>query len=113
VRNSLFRVVDVEKPYAIAAAALAHCLDEGFSGRIGGVVAAGPGRHSVILHGEGKIGPVHGTLLLGEPREGVMGVQFMQHVTVDIDEIAAVGALPDAMKIPDFIEQRSCQDANL
>ena len=35
----------------------------------------------------------------------MMGVQFVQHVAVDIDEIAAVGALSDAMKIRYLVEQ--------
>ncbi len=34
-----------------------------------------------------------------------MRMQFVQNVAIDIEEIAAVGALPDQMKIPDFIEQ--------
>jgi hypothetical protein len=31
-------------------------------------------------------------------------VQLMQHMAIDIDEIAAVGALRDAMKVPYFVE---------
>jgi hypothetical protein len=31
-------------------------------------------------------------------------MQFVQHMTVDIDEIAAIGALRDAMKVPYFVE---------
>ena len=33
-----------------------------------------------------------------------MGVQLMQQMAVDIDEIAAIGALRDAMKVPYFVE---------
>jgi catechol 2,3-dioxygenase-like lactoylglutathione lyase family enzyme len=39
-----------------------------------------------------------------------MGVQFVQHMAIDVDEIAAVGALRDAMKIPYFGEQRLLHD---
>ncbi len=74
-------------------------------GRIGVVAAAGLGRNRMILHREGEIGPVHGALLLCQLGEGVMGMQFVQHVTVDIDELAAVGALADAVEVPDLVEQ--------
>jgi hypothetical protein len=33
-----------------------------------------------------------------------MGVQLMQDMAVDIDQIAAIGALRHTMKIPYFIE---------
>jgi len=48
---------------------------------------------------------VHRPLLLFQLREGVMGMQFVQHVPIDIDQIAAVGALADAVKVPDLVEQ--------
>jgi len=34
----------------------------------------------------------------------VTRMQFMQDIAVDLDEFAAIGALRDAMKIPDLIE---------
>jgi hypothetical protein len=34
----------------------------------------------------------------------VMGMQLMQYVAVDVEKIAAVGALADAVKIPDLVE---------
>jgi len=36
--------------------------------------------------------------------EGVRRVQLVQHVAVDINELAAVGAARDEMRIPDFLE---------
>jgi hypothetical protein len=48
---------------------------------------------------------VHVSLLLLQLREGVMGVQLVQHVAIDIEQIAAVGALADAIEIPDIVEQ--------
>ena len=65
----------------------------------------GCGRDRVILHREGQIGPVHRPLLLLQLREGMVSVQFVQDMTVDIEQIAAVGALADAMKVPDLVEQ--------
>jgi len=59
----------------------------------------------MILYRKGEIGPMHGPPLLDQLREGVMGMQFVQNVPVDIDQVAAVGALPDAMKVPDLVEQ--------
>jgi hypothetical protein len=59
----------------------------------------------MVLHREGEIGPVHRSLLLFQLREGVVSVQLMQHVAVDIEEVAAVGTLSDAMKIPNLVEQ--------
>jgi hypothetical protein len=32
-------------------------------------------------------------------------MQFVQDVPIDVDKIAAVGPLPDQMKVPDLIEQ--------
>ena len=58
----------------------------------------------MILHRESQVGAAHRPDLLLQLRESVMGVQLMQHMTIDIDEIAAVGALRDAMKIPYFVE---------
>jgi len=34
-------------------------------------------------------------------------VQFVQDMPVDIEQIAAIGALADAMEVPDFVEQSS------
>ena len=113
VRNALFGIADVEQPDAVVAATLAHRLDEGGSRRIGGVVAAGFCRHRVILHRKRQVGPVHRPLLPRQLREGVMGMQLVQHMAVDIDEIAAVAALSDAMKVPDFVEQRSRHGVNI
>jgi hypothetical protein len=38
-------------------------------------------------------------------RKGVVSMQFMQHMAIDIDQVAPVGALPDPMEIPDLVEQ--------
>ena len=69
------------------------------------VVAAGLGRDGVVLHREGQVGPAHRPLLLLQLLEGVRRVQLVQHVPVDIDELAAIGALRDQMGIPDLVEQ--------
>ena len=104
--DALLAIVDVEQPDAALAATFAHRLDEGGSSGIGVLVAAGLGGDGVILHGEGDIGAAHRAPLLFELRKGVMRVQFVKHVAIDIEQIAAVAALSDAMKIPDFVEQR-------
>ena len=91
--------------YAVLARALAHRPQERGAGRIGVVIAAGLGGDGVVLHGEGQIGPVDRPALLLQRRKGMMRVQFVQHVTVDIEQVAAVGALPDQVRIPDFVEQ--------
>jgi hypothetical protein len=58
----------------------------------------------MILHRKGQIGAAHWPALLLQLREGVMSVQLVQYMAVDIDEIAAIGALRDAMKVPYFVE---------
>jgi hypothetical protein len=93
VRDALLGVVDVEQPDAVAAAALAHGLEKGRARRIGRVVAAGPGGDGMILHGEGEVRPAHRPLLPLQLLEGVGRVQLVQHMPVDIDELAAIGAL--------------------
>jgi hypothetical protein len=58
----------------------------------------------MILHRKGQVGAAHRPALLLQLREGVMRVQLVQHMAVDIDEIATIGALRDAMKVPYFVE---------
>ena len=105
VRDALLGIVDVEKLDAVAAAALAHRLEKGRARRVGGVVAAGLGGDGVVLHREGEVRPAHRPMLLLQLLEGVRRVQLVQHVAVDIDELAAVGAARDQMGIPDLVEQ--------
>ena len=46
-----------------------------------------------------------GRCLLLQLLEGVRGMQLVQHVAVDIDEIAAVGAPRHQVRVPDLVEQ--------
>ena len=45
-------------------------------------------------------------MLLFQLLEGVRRMQLMQDMPIDIDELAAIGALRDHMRVPDFLEQR-------
>jgi len=101
----LLRVVDVEKPDAVAPTAVAHCLEKGCAGGIGGVVAAGSGGDGMVLHGERQIRPAHVPVLLLQLLERVGRVQLVQHVAVDIDKVAAIGATRHQMGLPDLVEQ--------
>ena len=105
VGNALLRIVDVEKSYAVLARALAHRPQERRAGRIGVVIAAGLGGDGVVLHGESQIGPVDRPALLLQRGKCMMRMQFVQHVPVDIEQVAAIGALSDQVRIPDFVEQ--------
>ena len=58
----------------------------------------------MILHCKGQVGAAHRPALLVQPCEGVMRMQFVKDMAVDVDEIAAIGALRDAMKVPYFVE---------
>ena len=69
------------------------------------VVAAGLGGDGVVLHREGEVRPPHRPLLLLQLLEGVRRVQLVQHVAVDVDQLAAVGAARDEMGVPDLVEQ--------
>src|SRR5260370_25031481 len=40
-------------------------------------------------------------------------MQLMQHMPVDIDQIAAVGALRDTMKLSDLFEQSSVHESSV
>ena len=62
----------------------------------------------MILHREGEIGPPHRTLRLRELLEGMGRMQLVQHVPIDIDEIAPIGAARHQMGVPDLVEQRFC-----
>jgi hypothetical protein len=100
----LVRIVDVEQPDTEFAAAFAHRPDEGGAARIGFLVAAGLGGDGVVLDREGQIGAWNAAALLAQLREGVVRMQFVQDVAVDIEKIAPIGTLADTMKIPDFGE---------
>ena len=105
VGDALLRVIDVEKPDGVAAAALAHRLEKRRARWVGAVVAARLGGDGVILHREGEVRPAHRPLLLLQLLEGVGRVQLVQHVPVDVDQIAAVGAARHQMRVPDLVEQ--------
>ena len=105
VGDALLGVIDVKNSDVVATAALAHRLDERRAGWIGTVVAAGSGGDGMILHGECEIGPAHRPPLLLQLLEGMGRVQLVQHVPVDVDEIAAVGAPRHQMRVPDLVEQ--------
>ncbi len=47
---------------------------------------------------------MHLALLLLQVRKAMVGVKLMEDVTVDVEQIAAVGALPDQMQVPDLVE---------
>jgi hypothetical protein len=59
----------------------------------------------MVLHRESQIGATHRPPLFFEISEAVMRVQLVQHVAVDVEEVAAVGALAYKMKVPDLVEQ--------
>jgi hypothetical protein len=60
----------------------------------------------VIQRGKGEVGPPHGAIGRGEFLEGVWRVQFMQHMPVDIDEIATVDAPGDNVSVPNLVDER-------
>ena len=105
VRDALLGIAEVEHLDAVLFAALAHGAQEGGARRVGLVGAAGLGRDGVVLHREGEVRPRHLAALLLQRLEGVRRVQLMQHVAVDVDQVAAVHAAGDEMGVPDFIEQ--------
>ena len=103
--DALLGIAEIEDADAVAAAALAHGAQKRGAVGIGAVVAAGRGGDGVILHGEGEIGPPHRPVRLGELLECVGAVKLVEHVPVDVDEIASVGAAGDEMGVPDLVEQ--------
>jgi hypothetical protein len=67
----------------------------------------------MILHRERQIGSMNRPALFLQLRKCMMGVQFMQHMPVDVEQIAAVGALADPMKVPNFVEQSARHGVSL
>ena len=47
----------------------------------------------------------HRPMLLLQRFKGMRGVQFVQDMAVDIDEVAAIDAARDQMRIPDLVKQ--------
>ena len=72
------------------------------------VVSSRPGCVETVWSCTEKVrsGRRTGRLRLRELLEGMRGVQLVQHMPVDIDEIAAVGAARHQMRVPDLVEQR-------
>ena len=92
VRNALLGIVKIEHLDVVLGAALAHRLEKRRARRIGVVVAARLGRNGVIQRRERQIGPPHRPLLLFQLFKRVRRVQLVQHMAVDVDQLAAVGA---------------------
>ena len=105
VGDALLGIAEIEDADAVAAASFAHRPQEWGAVGVRGVVAAGLGRDGVVLHREGQIGTSNAAVGLGELLEGMGSVKLMEHVPVDIDEVAAVAAAGDEMRIPDLVEQ--------
>ena len=105
VRDALLRIAEIEDADAVLGTALAHGAQEGGAGRIGGVVATGFCGDGVVLHREGEVGAPHRPLLFFQRLEGMRGVQLVQHVAVDINKVAPVGATRHQMGVPDLVEQ--------
>jgi hypothetical protein len=105
VRDTLLGIAEVEDADAVLLAARPHGAQEGGAVRIGLVVAARLGGDGVVLHREGEVGAAHRAVLLLQRLKGVRGVQLVQHVAVDIDQLAAVDALGHQVGVPDFLEQ--------
>ena len=105
--NAVLVVAEIEDAHAIATAALAHGGDEFDHLAVGVAIrASGPRRRGVIEGGKGEIGPPHGAIGRGELLERVRRVQFMQHMAIDIDEIAPVDASGDDMGVPNLVDKR-------
>ena len=105
VRNALLRIVQIENLDPVPGAALAHRLEKGRARRIGVVVAARLGGDGMVHRRERQIGPPHRPVLFLQLFERVRRVQLVQHVTIDVDQLAAIGAPRDQMIVPDFLEQ--------
>jgi hypothetical protein len=105
VRNALLRIAEVEQPYAELLGAGAGSAQQLGAVRVGGVVTARRRRHGVILDRECQVGATDRPPRLLKLVERDRGVQLMQHVTVDVDEVAPVGAMRHEVRVPDLVEQ--------
>jgi hypothetical protein len=61
----------------------------------------------VVLHHQRQVAPPHRVLLGVEFAEGVRRMQFMHHMPVDVQQLAAVGPLRHVVGFPDLVEQRA------
>ena len=105
VRNTLLRIVKIENLDLVPNAALAHRLEEGRARRIGVVVPSRFRRDGMIHRRKRQIGPPHRPMLLLKLFERVRRMQFVQHMPVDVEQLAAVGAGANQMTVPDFLEK--------
>jgi hypothetical protein len=103
--NALPGIVDVEQPDAVLGAAFPHACSERRALRIAVVPWRLGAVETVILHREREIGGGTACAPRRCASEGT-GVQLVQHVPIDIDEIAAIGAAGHQMRRPDLVEQR-------
>ena len=104
--DAVVGIAEVEHADAMPPAAVAGGAQESGAVRIGVVGAIGLGGHHVIECRECQVRPPHAATGLGQLAERVRRMQVMQHMAVDIDEVAPIGAPRHQVGIPDFIEQR-------
>ena len=101
MNDPLVGVANVEKPDLIARGASAGGLGK----RRTQTVGAGPRDNRMVLHRNREIRPPDGSMGGVEFVEGVRSVHLVQHVAVDVNEIAAVGATGHEVFVPNFIDQ--------
>ena len=107
VRDPRFVVVDVEQTEPEALRARPHLAHQRRFRRRAldfGPVAR---RRGMIENAERQVGAPDGAAGFAEPFERVRAVQIVKHVTIDVDDVAAVIAPRYEMRIPDLVDERA------
>ena len=77
---------------------------------IGDALVAVLGRHVMIGHRQGQLGAADFAARIAQAFERLGAGDFMDQMTVNIDERRLAGAGLDQMRIPDFVVQRRAHE---
>ena len=107
VHDALADVAHAEQLDAELGAVLGQRVDLDARDLVGDRLRAVAGRHVVVGHRQGRVGPAH--LAAGQPQalEGLRAGDLVDEVAVDVEEAGAVRLRVDEMGVPDLLEQRA------
>ena len=104
VNDALVAVLDAEDAHAEFAGMLVQRVDQRVGALDGRAGAPLGGRDQMVDDGEGELGMADLVAGLAHVREGERGVQVVQQVAVDVDEVDAAVERGDDMPRPDAVE---------
>ena len=111
--NALARITEIKQRDVMLSGVLAQGANIGrarcarYARRKRIVIATSRGRNHMVLGGKAQVRAAHVTASVMQLCECDVAGEFMQHVTVDVDQIITTAEGGHAVRVPNFIEQQS------